>query len=67
MPKPQFDSGWAVCHDVSGVMTSTVRRTRREAINAFLEITGGQPSDWRRYQRRGWRASLVSITEHLFQ
>lgn len=67
MSKPQFESGWAVCHDASGVMISTVRKTRREAIAAFIEITGDPPSHWRRYQRRGWRASHVAITEHLFQ
>lgn len=67
MANSQYESAWAVCHDVSGVMISTVRRTRREAIQAFIDITGGPPSEWRGYKRRGWRASHVSVTEHLFK
>lgn len=69
MSEPQYQSAWAVCHDVSGIMIFTVRQTRREAISAFMAIAEGPGTEklFRRYKRDGWRASHVSIQEHLFK
>ena len=66
--KPQSTSAWAICSDSSGVLVHTISRTRIEAIGKFVSQVEWpwSMSDWRRYRRRGWRASHVSIQEHLF-
>lgn len=68
MDKQQAD-GWAICHDCAGVMISTVASTRRGAIDKFMTITGdpNTSAEWRRYKRKGWRASRISIQELLFK
>lgn len=64
----QQAEGWAICHDCAGVMINTVASTRRGAIDKFMAFTGdlNTSAEWRRFKRKGWRASHVSIRELRF-
>lgn len=68
MATRQTKNAWAICNDFSGIMISTVASTRREAIDKFFAITGdpNTPAMWRQWKRKGWRASHVTVQEHLF-
>lgn len=67
---PQAADGWAICSEFSGLLISTVARTRKEAIFAFTEMYSGVRcmKEWRKLKREyGFRASHVHVQEYLFR
>jgi len=56
--------GWVVIHQaLHGTMHSTFRPTRRESIDAFMDVTRYiEPKlNWRQWRRHGWSCRRVGV------
>jgi hypothetical protein len=59
MTKPQIL--WAAISPQGRIYVHSVRRTRDEAINAFMGVDATRPWSWWR-KKHGWRCIKVKVT-----